>query len=81
MGKACLSDLYEANKLVQHVPTEIASQASAPAGAPQPADESAGEAASAGADWESAAKRRGRPPKAAVMPHGALDKYVVTPTA
>eukprot|EP00971_Amphidinium_carterae_P263694 5231613-Amphidinium_carterae.1 len=34
-----------------------------------------------GADWESAAKRKGRPPKAAVMPHGALDKYVVSPSA
>eukprot|EP00971_Amphidinium_carterae_P290810 5774810-Amphidinium_carterae.2 len=34
-----------------------------------------------GADWESAAKRRGRPAKPAVMPQGALDKYVVKPTA
>eukprot|EP00971_Amphidinium_carterae_P152489 3021944-Amphidinium_carterae.1 len=31
----------------------------------------------AGADWESASKRKaGRPPKPAVMPHGALDKFV-----
>eukprot|EP00971_Amphidinium_carterae_P212830 4224048-Amphidinium_carterae.1 len=37
----------------------------------------------AGADWESASKRKaGRPPKPAVMPHGALDKFVtVTPVA
>eukprot|EP00971_Amphidinium_carterae_P123437 2444705-Amphidinium_carterae.1 len=35
-----------------------------------------------GADWESAAKgRRGRPARPAVMPQGALDKYVVKPTA
>eukprot|EP00971_Amphidinium_carterae_P135255 2680516-Amphidinium_carterae.1 len=72
------------NRQVEETPTTMAREATSP---PSPATAGAAAATEeeiqavldqveAGADWETASKRKGRPPKAPVMPHGALDKFV-----